>query len=245
VTGRTMRTPTSTELFGAWEAALPLQPVPRALALAALVAPEADVAALSVGSRDGLLLALRAGAFGSRVQGQVACPGCASELELTLDVDALRASAPARVPESVTLAADGYEIGVRLPTSADLSALAGTDVALGARQLATRCVVYARRQGDAVSPDVLPDSILRAMSDRLSEADPLGDVVVATACPGCGHRWDAPFDIAAFLWSELHAWACRLLRDIHALASAYGWHERDVLAISPLRRRAYLDLIGA
>lgn len=240
-----MRTPTSAELFGAWEAALPLAPVPRALALAALVAPDADLADLSIGSRDGLLLALRARAFGSRVQGQVACPACASELELALDVDALRASAPAQVPESVAIDVEDYEIGVRLPTSADLNALEGTDVALGARALAARCIVRARRQGEPVTPDVLPESILSAISERLSEADPLGDVVMATACPGCGHQWDAPFDIAAFLWSELHAWACRLLREIHALASAYGWHERDVLAISPLRRRAYLDLIGA
>ena len=32
--------------------------------------------------------------------------------------------------------------------------------------------------------------------------------------------------------------------EVHALASAYHWHERDILALSPVRRQAYLELLG-
>jgi hypothetical protein len=48
----------------------------------------------------------------------------------------------------------------------------------------------------------------------------------------------------SFLWSEIHSWAQRLLRDVHAIAAAYGWREGDILAMNPLRRQAYLELIG-
>ena len=53
-----------------------------------------------------------------------------------------------------------------------------------------------------------------------------------------------PLDVAAFFWTELNAWAVRLLREIHALASAYGWREADILALSPKRRDLYLELIS-
>ena len=50
-------------------------------------------------------------------------------------------------------------------------------------------------------------------------------------CPQCSHHWHAPLDIVSFVWSEIHAWAVRLLHDVHALALAYGWrgvgHSRD------------------
>ena len=78
----------------------------------------------------------------------------------------------------------------------------------------------------------------------MAAADPQADVELALSCPACGHAWPAAFDIASFLWTEVDAWARVLLHEIHALASAYGWREADILALSPRRRRAYLELIG-
>ena len=37
--------------------------------------------------------------------------------------------------------------------------------------------------------------------------------------------------------------AGRLMRDIHLLASAYGWTEAEVLSLSAWRRQAYLDMV--
>jgi hypothetical protein len=62
--------------------------------------------------------------------------------------------------------------------------------------------------------------------------------------PGLRHSWDVLFDIVSFFWAEIGAWAQRLLREVHALASAYGWREADILALSAWRRRQYLDLAG-
>jgi hypothetical protein len=78
----------------------------------------------------------------------------------------------------------------------------------------------------------------------MAEADALGDVQLALTCPQCGHEWQAPFDIASFLWTEINAWAHRTLQDVHELARAYGWREADILALSPWRRQVYLEMIS-
>ena len=61
----------------------------------------------------------------------------------------------------------------------------------------------------------------------------------------CGHEWDELFDVVSFVWAELEVQACRLLQEVHVLARAYGWREGDVLALSPRRRRLYLEMVGA
>ena len=45
--------------------------------------------------------------------------------------------------------------------------------------------------------------------------------------------------------SRSTAGAAGLLREVHAIASAYGWAENDVLRMSASRRARYLGLIGA
>jgi hypothetical protein len=242
-----MRTPTTAELFGAWEAGLSQPPLQRALTLAALVTPESDrdLTALGIGRRDALLLALRTRTFGARLSGQVACPACSCELELAFDAGAIQALDREPPSDWFLVRYGEFEITARCPTTADLSSLDGSDVTVNTRRVACACILSARRRGAPIKPAALPDAAVNAVSERLSEMDPLGAVSLSTSCPGCGHAWEAPFDIAAFLWTEIHAWGCRLLRDIHALASAYGWRERDILAVSPLRRQAYLDMIGA
>ena len=52
------------------------------------------------------------------------------------------------------------------------------------------------------------------------------------------------FDIATVLWTELAGLARSLIEEVDALASAYGWSEREILALSGRRRRAYLELAG-
>jgi hypothetical protein len=79
----------------------------------------------------------------------------------------------------------------------------------------------------------------------MEEADPLAAIQLALSCPECGYQWQATFDIESFFWSEINAWANRTLHEVHALASRYGWCERDILAMSPWRRQAYLNMVHA
>jgi hypothetical protein len=79
----------------------------------------------------------------------------------------------------------------------------------------------------------------------MAEADSQADVRINLSCPACEHQWQAAFDVLSFFWSEITAWAHRILSDVHALAYAYGWREADILNMSPRRRRYYLTLLEA
>jgi hypothetical protein len=76
----------------------------------------------------------------------------------------------------------------------------------------------------------------------MAEADPQADVQLNLSCPQCAAAWSAPFDIEAFLWTEIAAWAGRTLQEVHGLARAYGWREQDILSLSATRRRIYLEM---
>jgi hypothetical protein len=77
----------------------------------------------------------------------------------------------------------------------------------------------------------------------MAEADPLAEIVFSLTCPACSTTFDADLDIAGFVWNELRGRARRLLHEVAVLARAFGWTERQVLALPERRRAAYLDLV--
>jgi hypothetical protein len=79
------------------------------------------------------------------------------------------------------------------------------------------------------------------MTQALDAADPCIDVSIDLTCPACTHTWNAPFDIAAFLWDEIEVRARQLLDDVHVLAARYGWTEAEILRLSDARRSAYIE----
>jgi hypothetical protein len=89
------------------------------------------------------------------------------------------------------------------------------------------------------------DEELEVLGDLLAENDPLAETLFDFACAACGHRWQEPLDIAAWFWAEIEARARRLLYDVHALAAAYGWTEREILSLSEPRRAHYLEMAQA
>ena len=238
---------TANALLRAWELALPQAPSQRALTLARLVEPELPaerLAALPVGQRDGLLLELRERAFGSQMKGLATCPACARQLELSFPVGSIRVPTPINAAGPYTLTQDGYEVEFRLPNTEDVACLTpALDPIENESRLLGRCLLNARREGEPVPPVELPTEVKNAISQRMAEADPQADVRLSLACPDCDHHWLATFDILSYLWTEVQAWATRFLGQIHTLASAYGWREADILALSPWRRQVYLEMI--
>jgi len=244
-----MRPLTAQELLDVWERGLALLPVQRALALLAAACPETPPEALareSVGRRDGRLLSLREWTFGPRLVSLAVCPACGERLETAFDVADIRVEETGEGTEPLSLAADGCELTFRLPNSLDLAALGREEDVDGARRrLLGRCLLSARNpEGKTITVQDLPPAALQAVAESMAAADPQGDIQLALQCPACGHAWPAAFDIVSFFWTEVDAWARVLLREIHVLASAYGWREADILALSPWRRRSYLELIG-
>ncbi|QDQ29007.1 phage baseplate protein [Chitinimonas arctica] len=234
-------------LFTVWDQAGGQAPVQRALCLLAAGWPErswAQWAATSIGERDEYLLRLREQLFGQQLQGVASCPQCAEKLELTFETRDIRAPGPsAELP--LLIETQGYALRCRPPNSEDLLIAMQASQDRQRHELMQRCVVSASLAGDPVPPQQLPEEVIATLSSRLAQLDPQAVVELSLDCPACAHCWVTAFDILSYLWGEIEDWGQRLLCDIHALALAYGWSERDILAMSPRRRRLYLDLIGA
>lgn len=230
--------PDAGSLLDAWEDGIGQPPALRALTIVALTGqqPPRDAGALTVGERDRRLLELREALFGSRLDCVSACPACDEQVELSFPVSAILVAPSRRAPEHVSVTVTGDEIHARLPTAADLAALAQVTDRDPREELLARCL-----PADA---GPLPAAAADALAAALAAADPQADVRLTLDCPSCEHRWSAPFDVANHLLGEVDVWAQHTLWDIHALARAYGWREADTLALSPTRRQFYLEAIG-
>jgi hypothetical protein len=234
------------DLVAVWEQGRARSPAARGLSLlGALGVDDVGRLELSVGQRDALLLELRGQLFGPTVAAVASCTGCAERVEFSFDIDDIRVQPPGDPSAPIEVAHDGFLVTVRPATTGDLAELERIrSVEEGRDLLLRRCVLAARRGDTDVSPERLPQPVRAEVIDRLAEADPQADTRLVLTCPSCGRTWSANFDIVSFLWQELDDWARRLLRDVHGLASAYGWSESEILAMSSPRRSLYLDLVG-
>ncbi|GHA60545.1 hypothetical protein GCM10010372_70320 [Streptomyces tauricus] len=231
------------ELLTTWETGLAQAPSGRALLLHRAARPDTGgeaLAALPVGEREADLFALRRTLFGERMQVRLGCSACGEDMEFDLDAGQLARSTGTPAASSVRVAEDGWEIELRVPSAADLTAAARHPEPRLA--LLERCVVSAVHHGADVPADALPEAVRRRLAEAAQEADPGADLTLNVNCPECGAATRAGLDIASYLWTELDAWAREVLLDVHLLATAYGWSEPEILALSPLRRRYYLEL---
>lgn len=240
-----MRSPTASEILSAWESGLAGSRLRRSMGLLQAVAeaPLDDPARLSIGARDARLLALRRELFGSQLAGVATCPACDDWVEWSIDVDQLP-SATAEIPESVSLELNRERVEFRLPNTADLEAVAELSEGQARRALLDRCLRGSGADDAPLPAATLSDELCEFITRGMAEADPCAELKFRLGC-GCGHAWEEGFDIEAFLWCELESWAGGLLRDVHVLASAYGWTEGEILRLSPARRRSYIELVSS
>ncbi|HET6976758.1 MAG TPA: hypothetical protein VFI24_10575 [Pyrinomonadaceae bacterium] len=244
-----MRALSAAELLDFWEHGFAQSPAERALTLLKAACPElsADsIAKLTVGERDLRLLTLREWTFGSQLLCIAMCTSCGEQLELSFRGSELFAPEETELAGSFLLPVGEFEVTFRLPNSFDLVALSRlSDVGSGRKLLLERCISSAECHGEEVAVGELPASVLDAVVSRMGELDKSGDVQLSLNCPQCSQASQPIFDIESFFWREISAWANRILREVHALASAYGWRETDILGMSTWRRQVYLNLIGS
>jgi hypothetical protein len=239
--------PSNSELIALWERGAGQHPVDRALMLLSACSPSEskdELARLSIGTRDGRLLEIYERLFGPSLDAFANCPACNEPLEYTLSTHDLTASTSATTYPSPLILDDGrISLRLRLPDSLDLRAVGTcTEPELAAKMLIERCIVEASRGGQPVPSADLPPDITEIISSALATADPGAEMLVDLNCAVCSHTWQVTLDVERFLWSKITAAAKRLLRDVHALASAYSWSESDILALSTVRRQTYLEM---
>jgi hypothetical protein len=204
-----------------------------------------DLNTETIGRRDQLLLALRKQIFGPRLDCTTDCPRCHQVLEFALHVDDLESDAWRPGLQTMSLTTEHHVVAFRLPDSGDLLAIERSCASPqeAATALLDRCVLQASEEGRSIPSEQLPPEVAEAIDAAMRDADPQASVEVSLSCPECAWEWMEVFDIGGYLWEELDAWAHRVARDVHVLASAYSWSEDDILGMTAERRGTYLDLI--
>lgn len=189
------------------------------------------LAALTLAMWEEQLLTLRFALFGRRIEAEANCGDCGAGVALIFSAEDL----PREMTEfsgeigALTL---GDLLAVEaegLRGEAGLAALLAAAMRIGRAQAAARLA----------SPD-------RAALIAALEARTAGLALeIGTACTECGAAMVLPFDVATFLDAELGARAAQLLDEVHLIASAYHWSEREILALPTPRRHDYLARILA
>jgi ribosomal protein S27E len=237
------------EMIVVWERGELRSPLDQALLL--LHAGESadslqSLAKLNVGERDRRLLELRQKTIGSRFSCSVECPGCGENLQFEFDTSQIMQAPPAAGTETLTAASDGLFVTFRLPNSEDLmQALSVPSIEDRRRLVLGRCVVEIEKNGSAVAVSEVAEPAIEKICDLIGKSDPLADLQFTVQCQSCGKSWQVPFDVTSFFWKEISVRARRALSEVHVLATAYGWHESDILNMSPARRELYLQMVNA
>jgi hypothetical protein len=224
-------------LLQIWEYGLRARPVDRSVQLLSFALPDVDqetIACIDLGSRDWHLLRLRLAMFGPTIAACTECPECGERLEFEFNATELGECCPSDAP--VLTSIDGRRF--RLPNVGDLVAIAGIDNGdVAARQLFERCSL------DGPVHDTDPTAAFEEVDERLEALAADRGVSVELSCAACGRQSRHALDPGEFLWGEIVNQATSLLDDIHRLACAYKWPERDILAMSAARRAAYLSRV--
>jgi hypothetical protein len=243
-----MRALSHADCLALWERGQTLHPLDQGLLAVQAAFPESQresVADWPLGRRNRALAQLRCACFGRWLRGWTACEQCGERLEFEVDGNALAAINVCSTDERIEVRGDVF----RLPTSRDLARIAGEhDSSAAAVHLLEQCMISSTSQDSGahrLDEQRWTKEELDAIEERMTQADPLAEILLHFDCPICSHAFDLCLDIAAFLWAELEGRAKRLLRDVHTLASAYGWSEVEILSLSPARRDFYLAMVCA
>lgn len=238
------------DLLSAWEKGLNQTPLQRSLILLGIAYPGTSplqLEKLSIGQRDQQLLRLRENLFGPGFSSTAVCPNCNERLEWEDRVERFRTGSDEEIlaEKEFQLDEEAYFIRFRLPNSLDVEKV-NSDASPGTapQQLLLRCLIEARCSGEDCDFSDLPASVIDSLEQEIESLDPQADVQISLNCPACSHHWVVMFDIAAYLWKEINAWAGQMLKTICRLAAAYGWSEQEILRISPVRRQLYLGMLG-
>ena len=232
-----MRALSNSDVIDLWERGSLLHPLDKGLLALGAAFPETpydSLAALPLGRRNSALAELRCTSFGPSLQAWTSCPRCREKLEFEMDALALFNQDEASLNEPISANGHSYH----LPSSRDLArATAEPDPRLAAIRLLESCRL------EAGEPPAWSEEDLEEVGEKMALADPMAETRLALRCPNCGNQWDETLDIATFLWAEIEARAKRLLREIHTLAAAYGWTEKEILSLSQSRRTFYLNMV--
>lgn len=181
--------------------------------------PEPDPELLPVGEGDRLLLDVHARALGRPLEHAVECPACGAWSTLVLT----SATVGPHAPRSAWCAPG---VGLREPTYADLRAADGDPAVLLAR-----C-----RLGPAPAPAPTLDDLA---SIEGSLCGP-----VRSACVECGAPVLVDVDVTLLVLQAFGVLRAEIDREVHLLATGYGWDLASIEGLPDDRRRRLASLVS-
>jgi hypothetical protein len=232
----------SSDCLNLWELGAVLHPLDQALLVLGRAlpdVPEETLVDLPLGRRNMALAGLRCASFGRRLVGWTVCRRCGEKLEVEVDGMMLAGGETDQgQSREEPIFVNGRSF--RLITTRDVAQAAQVnDVRQACLRLLESCCL------DTGKSIVCSDEELDQIGQKLAMGDPLAETRLALRCPVCENEWEENLDMVSFLWREIEARARRLLFEIHTLASAYGWTETTILALSERRRAIYMEMAQA
>lgn len=204
-----------------------------------------DAAGLTAPDRDALLAVIYSKAYGDRVDTTAYCAACGSPYDISFslaDLCDILAHIPAG--EKIETLSDGtFRSGsglrFRLAVAHDELEVSLLPEAEGARALAASCLLESDPHADFSSDD----QTLAELESAMEELAPVFDVDINTICPECRSPQTIRFDLQFYLLRALEQDRARLAREIHYIASAYGWSLQEVLSLERTERRRLVQFI--
>ena len=194
---------------------------------------------LPLRDRDRLLAEVYRYHFRDTVELVATCAACEEPFDLrfslaalTRQLDAARPAQAAPDDDGVYTLDDGLRF--RLPTARDQREVWGLEPDDAAVALARRCVI---------DPD--ETFSVEAAEQAIEQAGAVLDQDLPATCPHCGRDQVVRFDIQDHLLAALEHERAFLVREVHCVASAYGWSLGEILALPRADRRDYVRLIQA
>ena len=203
------------------------------------------ISGLSAWDRDRMLATVYMRIYGERIESTVSCVQCHENFDLDFSLPYLLESlnpennATAEVnarQDGIYGFSDGLEF--RLPTGEDEIAVMGLSQEEGEQELLTRCIQN--------SPEgVNNQNRVQEIQAVMEAIAPLIDLELDAQCPECGQEQQVHFDLQHYLLSALSGERTQLMREIHVLASTYGWSLADILNLPRSQRRSLASLVSA
>jgi hypothetical protein len=203
----------------------------------------------SVSDRIGMLLeVLRCTEGMSEMEFTVRCTqqDCGELLEVSVPIDALlhlQAEASTRSVLEIDCKGSG-RLRLRRPTGYDQLRWLQQEYS---DESSAYCEILKSLAVGPGNPDSCEtgDMDVEALSDAMSEFDPLSAFSALVTCPHCNHEAGYPIDLERLVLDHLQRRQALVVDAVHVLAAHYGWTEEYILDIPEWRRREYLKRIGS
>ena len=211
--------------------------------------PLNSLASLSLGERNAKLFRFREKLFGTIMNANSACPQCQEGVEFQLDTTVICNSTIIHsAQKEFELKIDETVLKFRLVNSYDLRDIATIIEFEGPEsaeyELIQKCILSFETHGVLQPTQSLPDQYIPQVAESLKNNDPHSEIICRLNCPECSHSWPEAFDIVKFLWHEIETKAQVILTEVQLLAKVFGWWEGDILSLSDVRRKYYLDSLN-